>query len=190
MKKSKFHGCVRLAKIANTLASLRRGKDDREFVLKNVDRTDKEFLEFIEKEEKEIEEIGYRAGEKAFNEITKLQPTYFKECKEKKPSIVFELSHASKLINTTFLEAKLNQRDERHMVKHLVSNQAVGPVHEIRDFTSSLQRMTASKLKKALDDNKKIKKKTFTIVINTVKRMLQCNCEQYLPEVPFALFSS
>jgi hypothetical protein len=176
--------------VANTLASLRKHKDDRQYVLENVDKTDIEFLDFIEKEEKRIEDMGFRAGERLYNQIQNNPPTFFKEHKDKKPSIVFELVNHTKTISSTFLEQKHIDRDKKHVEKHLISNQAIDSVSAIRTYTTSMQQITASQLKKAIEDNKKNARKTLTVVINIVRRMLQCNCEQYLPEVICISYSS
>ncbi len=96
-----------LAKVANKFNTLRSLKDDRKFVLENIDRTDMEFIEFVQQEENRIETKALNEGQKVYHELQQNQPHYLSDARGKKRASVknFHIADAQKVVSVA-LEAK------------------------------------------------------------------------------------
>lgn len=123
---------------ANALASLRKGKDDRKFVLNRVDKADLAFWQEVNKEEGNIEEKGFRAGEILYNQIKDKEPSYYKDFGKGSQKVSFRLTDQGRTVDSQYLEDKEYQKSDIHVRRQLVPSGSADDLRRVGRSVSSL----------------------------------------------------
>lgn len=144
LKNNKLQKYVHLARAANNFQSLRHLKDDRNFILKNVDESDKQFLEDVEEEDKRIEERVQREVMRLSSHLNQRVPSYISEIKDKKKNVVtFQLAPNKRDITIKeAIQRKTNLQKGTNSPNLLIANHS-----EMKDFSKIKDRIKSLKIK-------------------------------------------